>query len=78
VLTVTNGTQTAKVTLTGDYVGHTFTVATDGHSGTLVKDPPSGAPLAQAMAGFQHGPAPHLAGTPAYRLPRFPLLHARA
>ena len=38
-LTVTNGTHTAKITLVGNYVGHTFSVASDGHGGVLVKDP---------------------------------------
>jgi hypothetical protein len=60
VLTVTNGTLTAHITLVGDYVGHAFTVATDGHAGTLVKDPPTAAtaaflaaaPLTHAMAGL--------------------------
>ncbi|HEY2179041.1 MAG TPA: hypothetical protein VGH15_10695 [Caulobacteraceae bacterium] len=53
VLTVTNGTQTAKIDLTGNYLGSTFTVAFDGHGGVTVKDPPAAsASLTQAMAGF--------------------------
>jgi hypothetical protein len=80
VLTVSNGTQTAKITLTGNYVGHTFTVATDGHTGVLVTDPPAGgsAPLSQALAGFQTGPVAHLAITRAYCSPRLATLHAQA
>jgi hypothetical protein len=84
VLTVTDGTHTAKIALLGNYTASTFTLSDDGHGGTKVVDPQlvgtpqsSPAPLAQAMAGFEYGPPPHLAGTPAYRLPRFPLLHAR-
>jgi hypothetical protein len=83
-LTVTDGTHTAKITLLGNYTASTFTVSSDGHGGTKVVDPQlagmpqsSLAPLAQAMAGFQNGRPPHLEGTPAYRLARFPLLHAR-
>jgi hypothetical protein len=60
-LTVTDGTHTAKITLEGDYAGHTFTASSDGHGGTTVVDPTtptSGghttplAPLVTAMAGF--------------------------
>jgi hypothetical protein len=60
VLTVTDGTHTAKIDLTGDYLTSTFTVASDGHGGTTVTDPPAAAtrppvttlPLITAMAGF--------------------------
>jgi hypothetical protein len=55
-LTVTDGTHTAKITLIGDYVGHTFTTSSDGHGGTTVVDPPASGghtiPLVVAMAGF--------------------------
>jgi hypothetical protein len=54
-LTVTDGTHTAKITLTGDYTASAFTVAPDGHGGTLVKDPPGAhavAAFADAMAGL--------------------------
>ncbi|HXU99048.1 MAG TPA: hypothetical protein VG166_00940, partial [Caulobacteraceae bacterium] len=77
VLTVTNGTQTARINLTGDYTAATFTVASDGHGGVLVKDPPIAA-LTQAMAAFQNGAAPHLTDAAAWRLQHIPLLHARA
>jgi hypothetical protein len=50
VLTVSNGTQTAKIHLTGDYLTSTFTLSSDGHGGTTVKDPP--AALVQALASF--------------------------
>jgi hypothetical protein len=39
VLTVTNGTQTAEINLTGDYLASTFTASSDGHGGTTVVDP---------------------------------------
>jgi len=62
-LTVTDGTHTAKIKLSGNYTTSIFTVASDGHGGTTVVDPTpptSGhqinpAPLhafAAAMAGF--------------------------
>jgi len=37
VLTVTDGTHTAHVTLIGDYLGATFVAGGDGHTGTVVK-----------------------------------------
>ncbi len=43
VLTVTDGTNTAHIKLLGDYVGATFTATSDGHGGTKVVDPTSGA-----------------------------------
>jgi hypothetical protein len=66
VLTVTDGTHTAKITLVGDYTGSTFTVSSDGHGGTKVVDPTVAVappwrigpeplfphPLVAAMAGF--------------------------
>jgi hypothetical protein len=59
-LTVTDGTHTARITLMGDYVGHTFSVASDGHGGTTVIDPPAPTtlPVVQAIAGFGTGPPP--------------------
>jgi hypothetical protein len=38
-LTVTNGTQTANVTLQGDYLSSSWTLSSDGHGGTIVVDP---------------------------------------
>jgi hypothetical protein len=65
VLTVTDGTHTSKITLTGDYVDGAFVTKTDGHGGTIVVDtagttarPPAIGPAAiptpfvGAMAGF--------------------------
>jgi autotransporter passenger strand-loop-strand repeat protein len=39
-LTVTNGTHSANILLLGDYVPDQFHIATDGHVGTLITDPP--------------------------------------
>ncbi len=58
VLTVTDGTHTAKIRLSGDYLGLTFAVSSDGHGGTSVVD--SSTPgsdtrvdaFVAAMAGF--------------------------
>ncbi|HXU99437.1 MAG TPA: hypothetical protein VG166_02955 [Caulobacteraceae bacterium] len=50
VLTVTDGTHTAKIAFTGDYIASTFNVASDGHGGTTVTDPP--AALISAIAAF--------------------------
>jgi len=56
VLTVTNGTQTARINLIGDYLGSTFTVYNDGEDGTLVVDPKAAATATHAfvaaMAAF--------------------------
>jgi len=42
-LTVTDGTHTAKIKLSGNYTASAFTVASDGHGGTKVVDPPGAA-----------------------------------
>jgi hypothetical protein len=64
VLTVSDGTHTARITLTGDYLGSTFDAFTDGHGGTTVVDPPKSADAGQvasthrfiaAIAGFGVG-----------------------
>ena len=39
VLTVTDGTHTAHITLHGDYLGSIFTASSDGRGGTIVVDP---------------------------------------
>ncbi|HXV01269.1 MAG TPA: hypothetical protein VG166_12305 [Caulobacteraceae bacterium] len=39
VLTVTDGTHTAKIHLAGDYTASSFIVSSDGHGGTKVVDP---------------------------------------
>ena len=47
VLSVSNGSQTAKIALLGNYMASTFTLGSDGHGGTNVVDPPkiAAAPL---------------------------------
>ena len=40
VLTVTDGTHTAHITLTGDYTGVTFVASNDGHGGVSIIDTP--------------------------------------
>jgi hypothetical protein len=42
VLTVTDGTHTANITLVGSYTLADFSFGPDGHGGTLVTDPPVG------------------------------------
>jgi hypothetical protein len=49
VLTVTDGTQTAKIKLEGDYLGSTFVASSDGNGGTDV--------IAETLKGFV--PPPH-------------------
>ncbi len=39
-LTVTDGTHTARLAMLGNYAARDFTLADDGHGGTLVSDPP--------------------------------------
>jgi hypothetical protein len=53
VLTVSDGTHTAKITLIGDYTASSWVTTSDGHGGTSIHDPT--APLASAMAGFGAG-----------------------
>ncbi len=68
VLTVSDGTRTAHITLIGDYLASTFIAASDGHGGTIIHDPkaPAAAPSAShaprhrfiaAMAGLGSGGA---------------------
>ena len=73
VLTVTDGTHTAKITLIGDYLASTFTLASDGSGGTLVTDPPKTAALATAMAGFGPGSAAGAAAGASAHPPPSPL-----
>jgi hypothetical protein len=41
-LTVTDGTHTASLTLLGQYSAQNFTLASDGHGGTMITDPAVG------------------------------------
>jgi hypothetical protein len=56
VLTVTDGTHTARIKLAGNYVGSVFAVAGDGHGGTKVTDPPPG-PAAAFVAAMAAAPS---------------------
>jgi hypothetical protein len=58
VLTVTDGTHTAKINLTGNYLASVWDLTADSSGGTVVTDPtaPSAHVMASAMAGF--APAP--------------------
>ena len=38
-LTVTDGAHTANIALLGNYMASTFTPSSDGHGGTLIRDP---------------------------------------
>jgi hypothetical protein len=57
VLAVTDGTHTAKIHLSGDYLGVTFTASSDGHGGTTIVASLTDAPIVthrfvSAMAGL--------------------------
>jgi hypothetical protein len=76
VLTVTDGTHTAHITLIGDYIASTFTAKSDGHGGTVVVDPAraASAPVHRfivAMAGLvaPSGEAIHASDTGAVHAP---------
>ncbi len=60
-LTVTDGTHTATIAFTGDYVGSTWTAYSDGGGGVVVIDRPAGpaspTAFAAAMAGLGGGAA---------------------
>ena len=70
VLTVSDGTDTAHITLVGDYLNSTFVASSDGHGGTIVIDSKVKAPSASwtepapphqfiaAMAALGSGSAP--------------------
>jgi hypothetical protein len=55
VLTVTDGTNTAKIRLVGDYLGATFVAADDGQGGTAVIAHAAGAPAAFLSAAAAMG-----------------------
>jgi hypothetical protein len=66
-LTVTDGVHTARIALTGDYLGATFTATSNGHGGVIVTE--TGAALQRFAAA-----AASLTSTPGVRLhevPRF-------
>ena len=44
ILTVSDGTHTARIHLDGDYRKATFTASSDGHGGTIAVDPAAASP----------------------------------
>ena len=75
VLTVTDGTHTAQTTLVGDYLGATFTAASDGKGGVDVvaasAQTPSVAHFAGVMAAMNgHGAAAELVDARAFNSDR--------
>jgi hypothetical protein len=79
-LTVTDGTHTARIKLSGDYSATTFTAASDGHGGTTVVDTAGASASATrfvaAMAAFgANSPGVAVAGPGALRGPE-PMLTA--
>ena len=67
VLTVTDGTHTAKITLVGDYTASTFTAAGDSHGGVVIVDPAprQARAFVQAMARVAANAGPAAASIPA-------------
>jgi len=61
VLTVTDGTHTAQIKLSGDYLGLTFTASSDGHGGVSVVARPAAAPSPPPSAPQAMRPAPFIA-----------------
>jgi hypothetical protein len=56
-LTVSDGTHTAHILLLGQYTAGQFTVANDGHGGTLIGDPPPAAVTDTHSATLAASPA---------------------
>jgi hypothetical protein len=52
VLTVSDGTTTAHITLVGNYLSSTWVASSDGHGGVSVVDPPAQAPATHSTAAF--------------------------
>ncbi len=81
VLTVSDGTHTAHITLAGDYTGVTFVASSDGHGGVSIVDAsaPAAAPvhaLVAAMAAMPSAGAPAAAIDAAHGPPWRPMLAA--
>ncbi|MBA3811105.1 MAG: hypothetical protein H0X27_05575 [Caulobacteraceae bacterium] len=67
VLTVTDGTHTAHITLTGDYTGASFVASSDGHGGVSIADTSAAvvaAPLHALVAAMAAMPAASAATAP--------------
>jgi autotransporter passenger strand-loop-strand repeat protein len=54
MLSVTDGTNTASLTLLGQYLAGSFNIASDGHGGTLVTDPAMADANTNLIAASQH------------------------
>jgi hypothetical protein len=52
MLTVTDGVHTSNLALLGQYAASSFAMASDGHGGTLITDPP---PSQQPFVSQPHG-----------------------
>jgi fibronectin-binding autotransporter adhesin len=64
LLTVSDGAHTARIRLVGDFLGASFTAASDGHGGVLIVDPATvGPPSTHAFAAAAAGMAPASAGS---------------
>ena len=81
VLTVTDGTHTAHITLKGNYLNSTFIAASDGHGGVIIHDPrapaaaiPSPHPFIAAMAAMAGGAGAELERAAAWRIHAPPIL----
>jgi hypothetical protein len=79
VLTVTDGTHTANIKLTGNYLTSTWNLASDGHGGTTVVDPQpaTAAALTGQMAGFAAAP-PMTSGSAASSITSRPIVEVAA
>ncbi len=64
VLTVTDGTHTTHITLTGDYTSVTFVASSDGHGGVSIVDSPM-APVHALVAAMAAMPSAGAATAPA-------------
>jgi hypothetical protein len=65
VLTVTDGTHTARIGFAGNYKASEWTLAKDASGGTIVTDPTAAAPSARVMASAMAGLAPAAAAASA-------------
>jgi RTX calcium-binding nonapeptide repeat (4 copies) len=67
-LTITDGTDTAKINLIGNYLNSSWTLSNDGNGGTIVVDPPLGS---QTGGGPVSSIGEHDPGSPAWMNDRF-------
>ncbi len=63
VLTVSDGTHTARIALMGDYLGQTFVSAADGHGGVVITDKGKSAPAALPLVAAMATLAPSASGS---------------